>query len=520
MATGAAHQLHGVEPLLEQVDRLRLDACRRLDPSRRSQLGQFLTPPPVARFMARLFAPFPRKVRALDAGAGVGTLFSAMVAEATGRNEPPKDFQVVAYELDPLMAEYLDRTMGACRSEAAAHGVRFTGDIVRDDFIGRAVSRLDAGLLGRSRLEGFTHAILNPPYKKLSSSSVARLALRRIGIEASNLYAAFLALAVRLLEDGGELVAITPRSFCNGPYFRAFREAFLGTMSLRHIHVFESRATAFSDDEVLQENVIIHAVKGRQTPEVVVSSSAGPDDDIAVRTVPFERIVRKDDAEHFIHVVPDELGQQIADLFAHFTCSLEQLGLGVSTGRVVDFRAKSFLRQDPDLTTGPLIYPTHFRHGTIAWPKIGKKPNALVDCPETASLWVPSDTYVLVKRFSSKEEKRRVVAAVFDPTTLPAKKIGFENHLNVFHSRGAGLDPNLARGLAAFLNSTIVDTCFRQFNGHTQVNATDLRNLKYPHTGALCALGERLGDGAWGQEGIDALVLELVTPRAGQDGAQ
>lgn len=504
-------QLHGVEPLLDQVDLLRLEACRRIDPSRRSELGQFLTPPKVARFMASLFGTLPPKVRVLDAGAGVGTLFSAMVVEATGREDPPKDFQVVAYEIDPFMAGYLDTTMGACRLKATAHGIRFQGGVVRGDFIGEAVEDLEGSLFKSLPREGFTHAILNPPYRKLNSNSHARLSLRRVGIETSNLYAAFLALAVRLLEDGGELVAITPRSFCNGPYFRPFRKALLGAMNLRRIHVFESRTSAFSDDDVLQENLIIHAVKGRQAPKVVVSSSAGPSDAMALRTVPFKSIVCPGDPEQFIHVVPDESGQRTAELFARFTCSLEELDLEVSTGRVVDFRAKSFLRQEADLTTGPLIYPAHFHHGAVAWPKVGKKPNALVDCPETANLWVSSGTYVLVKRFSSKEEKRRVVAAVVDPTILPAKKVAFENHLNVFHVRGAGLNPNLARGLSAFLNSTLVDTCFRQFSGHTQVNATDLRSLKYPPADVLHAMGKCLGNKPTSQERIDQLVESLVT---------
>lgn len=35
-----------------------------------------------------------------------------------------------------------------------------------------------------------------------------------------------------------------------------------------------------------------------------------------------------------------------------------------------------------------------------------------------------------------------------------------------------------------------VDENFRRFNGHTQVNATDLRLMKYPSLEALIALGE------------------------------
>ena len=67
--------------------------------------------------------------------------------------------------------------------------------------------------------------------------------------------------------------------------------------------------------------------------------------------------------------------------------------------------------------------------------------------------------------------------------------LGFENHLNVLHEDKHGLPEQLAYGLAAFLNTTAVDENFRRFNGHTQVNATDLRVMKYPDRKTLTALG-------------------------------
>lgn len=496
--------------LADGVDLLRLDATRQLDPHRRSELGQFLTPPAVAQFMASLFERLHGGVRLLDAGAGVGSLSAAVLSEACTRKERPKEFDVVAYELDETMAEYLRSAMRACASCAASEGVRFRFEVKQGDFIRHAVSLLAPGLFRRSDDRGFTHAILNPPYKKLSSSSESRSLLRQVGVETSNLYAAFLALAVRLLEPGGELVAITPRSFCNGPYFRPFRELLLGSMSLQRIHLFDSRTTTFAEDGVLQENIVLHAVKRRQTSRVVVSSSAGPGDDVVLREAPFSDIVQPSDPERFIRVVSDGLGQQVAELHSQFMCSLRDLGISVSTGRVVDFRAKEYLRAEPEEGALPLVYPTHFDRGVIAWPKPGRKPNALVDCPGTRDLWIPTGTYVLVKRFSSKEEKRRVVAAIFEPRMARGAKIGFENHLNVFHSNGAGLDPAVARGLAVFLNSTLVDAFFRQFNGHTQVNATDLRNLRYPPLDVLRALGARVGSRLLGQEQIDELVEEIL----------
>ena len=60
----------------------------------------------------------------------------------------------------------------------------------------------------------------------------------------------------------------------------------------------------------------------------------------------------------------------------------------------------------------------------------------------------------------------------------------------MFHQDRHGLEPALARGLAAYLNTSLVDAWFRQFSGHTQVNATDLRALRYPSRADLVRLGQ------------------------------
>ena len=171
------------------------------------------------------------------------------------------------------------------------------------------------------------------------------------------------------------------------------------------------------------------------------------------------------------------------------TRSLEEIGLAVSTGPVVDFRMKKFLRPKAESGTVPLLYPTHFASGAMEWPRESKKPNALMDQPETKKWQYPSGFYTVVRRFSSKEERRRIVAHVVDPAALKGRAIGFENHLNVFHSGKRGIDRDVAYGLSVFLNSTAVDAYFRRFSGHTQVNATDLRLLRYPNLKELKQLG-------------------------------
>ncbi len=496
--------------LLKRVDLYRLDAYRKLTGKRRIELGQFLTPPSTARLMAAMFEADDSIVHLLDPGAGIGTLTAAFIAELCDRKRRPKEISVTAYEIDAVMIGYLKEALAECQAMCKHANIKFTSEVLNEDFIDTTVAVLQGGL-ARASSRSFNYAILNPPYRKINSDSKARLLLRSIGIEASNLYTAFMSLAVRLLEPKGEMVAITPRSFANGPYFKPFRKLFLEEMTARRIHVFDSRERAFKDDSVLQENVIIHAIKQEEkATKLTISSSADPDDEyISVREVDHDQLVRPDDPDLFFHIIPDELGRQIAERMSNFNTSLEDLQLKISTGRVVDFRAKEFLRAVPEAGTAPLIYPGHFQDGFVKWPKLNsKKPNALVVAQKTIDLFVPAGIYVLVKRFSAKEEKRRIVAAIYDPLRVPAAQVGFENHLNYYHANGSGLSGIMAKGLAVFLNSTLVDTYFRHFNGHTQVNATDLRSLKYPNRLQLEALGTRVGDHALSRDQIDHFIEE------------
>jgi adenine-specific DNA-methyltransferase len=480
--------------------------ARRSD--RQDELGQFLTPAPVADFMASMFGAFPNAIRLLDAGAGAGALTAAVVARVCQKKEKIDVVEATLFEIDSLIQKSLSATMRDCERRCAAAGIQFTFTIHAVDFIDEISSQLIGVLFGASP-PTFNAAIANPPYRKIGVESAERRALRSVGIETSNLYTGFVALIQRLLVPGGELVAITPRSFCNGPYFRPFRQEFLRDMALEKIHVFESRRAAFRGDSVLQENIIFHGVKGKKQPRaVVISSSSGERGGIiSENALPFVEVVRANDEEKFIHVpsTPSHGTAKVA--MDGLGTNLESLGLSVSTGRVVDFRLKNAVRTASAPGTVPLLYPCHFNGGTIQWPKVGgRKPNAILDNDETHQLLVPSGVYLLTKRFTSKEERRRVVACIFDPAKVNAEWIGFENHLNYFHASGRGLERDLAVGLYLFLNSTIVDQYFRRFSGHTQVNATDLRALKYPTGDVLKTMGSEAGSLDLPQEKIDALV--------------
>jgi adenine-specific DNA-methyltransferase len=496
-----------VQAVLDSIDLARLRLSQDLDGQRRVDLGQFLTPTPVARQLADMFSPATGDVRIADPGAGIGSLGATVVSHFLMQDPRPDTITLTAWEIDSAMSTGLKQTMDALGELCNDVGVGFSAEICQSDFLADGVDQLGAGMFAER--EGFDAIVLNPPYRKIHTSSVERNLCRTIGLETTNLYTAFLAVAADLLVTGGELVAIVPRSFANGTYFTPFRQRFTTTMAFHRIHVYESRSRAFADDAVLQENVIFRAVRSTQRPDTVaITSSAGPEDhDPTHRDVRYDELIRPSDEARVIHIVPDATNQRIAKRISSLPCTLAELGVKVSTGRVVDFRAAEFLQADADGSTVPLIYPGHLRSGRIVWPmSSGKKPNALLNTLETADLMVPEGFYILTKRFSAKEERRRIVAALYDPSDVAPGPVSFENHLNYYHIDGNGLDRAFALGLRAYLNSTLVDLYFRQFSGHTQVNAGDLRSLRYPSKEQLRQLGEKIGDQKVGQLELDRLI--------------
>jgi adenine-specific DNA-methyltransferase len=488
--------------LLTQAEQIRVEALRSLDATAQGALGQFFTPARAAALIASMpRLPETGQVRLLDPGAGSGMLSAALVARLL-TERPSLSVHVVAVERDHLIVPYLRKTLKAC--SLAGNG-RVTFDIIEDDFIMAAT-----GPEADPRMAEHDLVIQNPPYAKLAASSAHRIAVRKAGVDTPNLYAAFLALGAAGLKPGGQLVAITPRSFCNGPYFGAFRSYLLDNITLDRVHVFESRSTVFAETGVLQENVVFSGARGGAQGAVILSVSNGHEDEATQRSVMYQDVVHRDDPHRFIRIAANEDDIGTAEIMLALPCTLDELGVEVSTGRVVDFRSRSALLTEPTPTAHPLIYPGNLRSGGFEWPRQNIRKAQWFDPVEAKDkeLLLPEGWYCVVKRFSAKEEKRRIVGSVWSPQDFPGP-VAFENHLNVFHVKGQGLDEETARGLTVWMNSTLVDRFFRMFSGHTQVNATDLRSMRFPTRDALRWLGQSIVPSA-SQADVDQLVSAVV----------
>jgi adenine-specific DNA-methyltransferase len=351
---------------------------------------------------------------------------------------------------------------------------------------------------------------MNPPYRKINTNSVYRKALHDIGIETVNTYSAFMAIAIKLLKNDGILTTIVPRSFCNGPYFLPFRKFLFENTAILHIHSFDTRDNAFGDENVLQENIIITLQKTYKKPKTVTISFSKDKifTNYVEKKTPYLEIIDPSDAQLFISIPKKDTTVSV------FACSNIELSFEISTGPIVDFRAKEKLVYGEPKKGIPLLYAVHIRNQEISWPVQSKKPNAiLLDTAELEKNAFPAGYYILIKRFSAKEEKRRIYATLLSPESLPAKYFTVENHLNIIHCRHGGLNRDLAFGLAAYLNTAYCDNLFRNFSGHTQVNATDLRNMKYPSSDLLIKFGNFTKRKK--PEDYDGILQKLVKENAG-----
>jgi adenine-specific DNA-methyltransferase len=464
----------------------------------RKPLGQVFTPPTIARYMAGLFENIDRRYRLLDPGAGTGVLTAAFCERVLSAQSP---FHLSAhlFEIDSSVVPILTRNMERCQLVLEKAGHTFDYVIDERDFVIETADGLDGqqSFIGQSLPGSFDGVIMNPPYLKVRKDSEYARLMNRIVHGQPNLYAFFMALASRLLKEQGELVAITPRSFCNGLYFRGFRRWFFERMALRHIHLFESRTDTFRGSGILQESIITKCQRSqRPTRQVNVTTSFGQElcDNHARFGIPSKEVFDDTSGNLTIRIPSGLQDLEIMRSIESLPQTFEETGLRISTGPVVMFRATDHLLESNDDTGAvPLLHPHNVKPFKSVWPlsKHGK-PMAMRMDEESRRLLIPVRNYVLLKRFSAKEEKRRLTAGCYLASRSSHTFIGLENHLNYVYRSDRELSDNETFGVAAFFNSELVDRYFRTISGNTQVNATEIRSMSFPDMKTIAKIGKQV----------------------------
>ena len=284
----------------------------------------------------------------------------------------PRHLEITLYESDPALLPLLEENMRHCRSALASAGHDLCFTIRNEDFIldshGRREQRMlfDDGDVS----DEFDAVIMNPPYFKTGADSAHALAMGDAFQGQTNIYMMFMAKAVELLRPNGEMVAITPRSYCNGLYFKHFRRWFFSRMALRHVHLFECRRSTFED--VLQESMITLTHRlGVAGPSTTITTSFGKDipKSLDALTLPSATVLDDSSGDMVLRIPASAEDAAILAAVEAWPNRFADLGLCISTGPVVLFRTRDFLLATLDgEDSAPLLEPHNVKAFKTVWP--------------------------------------------------------------------------------------------------------------------------------------------------------
>lgn len=455
----------------------------------RKKYGQFFTSMETARYMAGMFVlPENRKtVAVLDAGAGSGILSCAML-ERLDSADHVEAIEITCYETDknvlPLLRENLSYMQGHCSKKVKI-------EIITENYITSQALDFNHMLGGDWNPGKYDMVIGNPPYMKISKDAPEAVAMPTVCYGAPNLYFIFASMGLFNLKQDAEMVYIIPRSWTSGAYFKRFREYFLSEGKLIQIHLFGSRNKVFDKEHVLQETIIVKVQKTRKRPETVTITSTKTNKDFhecTSLTVPYNLVVSGD--ELYVYLVTDQSEVKVLDQLHQWDKTLPALGLRMKTGLTVDFRNRDILRDKEEEGAIPLFYAQHIKQGEVQFP-IQKEHEYVVT--EQKGLMQDNRNYLFMKRFTAKEEHRRLQCGVYLAKNFPQySRISTQNKINFIDGLFTEMSECLVYGLYVLFNSTIYDEYYRILNGSTQVNSTEINAMPVPDLEMIQEMGRKI----------------------------
>ena len=454
----------------------------------RKSYGQFFTSKETAQFMAGLFnVPADKtEIAILDPGAGSGILSAALIERLQSVPVLQK-IHLTCYETDEKIIQLLKSNLEwICRQSV----VSIKYKIISENYILSQALEYNHMIGANPAPDKFDMVIGNPPYMKVSKDAPEAKSMADICYGAPNLYFLFAGMSLFNTRERGELVYIIPRSWTSGAYFKKFRQEFLQTGVLEHIHLFVSRDKVFEQENVLQETIIIKVRKTCIKPQRIRITTTRASGDFRNKTefdALYETVVSGKDS--YVYLVTNEQEIDALNQLNQWSNTLPSIGLKMKTGLTVDFRNREALRDTAESGAVPLFFAQHIQDGKVIFPS-GKEHEYLVT--NQPGLLQQNTNYLFVKRFTAKEEHRRLQCGIYLAKKNPAyTRISTQNKIN-FICGLQELSECIVYGLYVLFNSTLYDCYYRILNGSTQVNSTEINSMPVPPMSIIEAMGKEL----------------------------
>jgi adenine-specific DNA-methyltransferase len=473
----------------------------------RKQLGQFVTPNAIVKYMLRA-SGWVEDANILDkrfadpaCGSGVFLLEAVRVYLGALRRAgqpmetwyPRMVTQFIGLDLDPIACMYTRFNLGLVLAPAILLWAQeHPGSALPAlpvhclDTLQALAANLSAPSLfsydhSAVTLRGsFDFVIGNPPYYKTGHLEQRLQNVFRESLYGHpNAYGLFLHAGLEMVRPGGVLGYIIPRSMLSGLYFKNLRRFVEKTAVLEEVTLMAARKKVFED--VLQGTMILVARRRPAEPALVRTAVVRSPADLragslAPARVTQDKIVRQLNGLSVWFVSDSERTYRILDkiIGQHPLLSSRAVGCIAKTGTIVWNRVKPLLRVAPDDQCLPLVWATDVGRFAFSFASASAtRPSYLARQASTQAL-LHHGLALLVQRVTADEQPHRLVACV--PESFCAQhSTGYfvENHLNVVARVQAETGVDLYY-LLAMLNSDVMEFFFRMMNGNTQVSATEL----------------------------------------------
>lgn len=472
------------------ADLLGLQYTSSVSKEHKKQEGQFFTPRNVAMFMGEIASPPNSKIISiLDPGCGTGILSCSLIEYLV--EFEIESIELVLYETDNNLLPVTEKVLQNLKSWLRNKNIELNYILKSHDFIEDILNDLNSNNIL------FDYVISNPPYFKLSKGDKRVKLLQKLFKGQSNIYSAFMAVSANLLKSNGELIFIVPRSFTSGQYFNSFRDYFFKHIHLNFVHLFKSRSKTFDRDNVLQEILILKGSKVF-SDRIIISTSEGTRDleNRSERNYEIENVLDLSSIAKIFHLPTTVYEDRVMSIFKSWNKRLIDFNIQISTGPIVSFRSKEYLYavyENSSVFLTSLFWLQNVTKMNVEWPLFNSNKNQYISVTDISKKsMVPNKNYVFLRRFSSKDDTSRLIAAPYFKETNNVEVIGIENKLNYIYSLDGELQESEIVGIAALLNSELFDTYFRTFNGNINVSATEIRLLSFPAIETIRELGNQL----------------------------
>lgn len=473
-----------------------LEYSRSTTDKHKKDNGQFFTPKQIADFMGDLASPKSEKISILDPGCGTGILTCSLIEKLIQKTDIT-EIELTLFETDENVLAVTQNVIDFLSLWLVERDIQLKYHLYRNDFVIENSKVFNVStLFGFENVNKYDYIISNPPYFKISKNDKRAIAAKELVYGQPNIYSLFMGVAAKLLKENGELIFITPRSFAAGNYFKAFRKSFFNDVSISNIHIFESRNKMFKNDNVLQENIILRATKQTNT-EIKITVSEGDEglNNPTEKVFETNSLIDLKSKDKVLFIPSNDKETSTIEIFKKWQNTLNDFNIQISTGPVVAFRCTEFLKTEGTIngSLSPLIWLHNIKEMEFIYPlQKGKKPSLIVNSEESRKVLLKNKNYILLRRFSSKDDKSRLVCCPFFSSNFETEMVGFENHLNYIHRPNGDLSEDEIWGISALYNSSLFDTYFRTFNGNTQVGATELKQIKMPPLDDIILIGSKI----------------------------